>query len=62
MCLLSTRKSNIRMLPASLLLTGSVLFPGVIFYSKIYNDKSFIKLVMVGGSCTTAGWIAMMLV
>ena len=43
-------------LPISLITTGMVLFPGMIFYSNIYEDRRFIKLVMDGGSCTTAGW------
>ena len=61
LCLLSLRKANkIRMLPASLLCTGSVLFPGMIFYSRIYEDKRYVKLVMVGGTCSILGWVAMM--
>ena len=46
-------------IPGSLMLTGSVLFPGMIFYSRLYEDKRFLKLVMVGGSSTTIAWAAM---
>eukprot|EP00355_Strombidium_rassoulzadegani_P002438 CAMPEP_0168611048 /NCGR_PEP_ID=MMETSP0449_2-20121227/2133_1 /TAXON_ID=1082188 /ORGANISM="Strombidium rassoulzadegani, Strain ras09" /LENGTH=109 /DNA_ID=CAMNT_0008651435 /DNA_START=1 /DNA_END=327 /DNA_ORIENTATION=- len=55
-CMLSMRQSRFRMLPGSLLITGSILFPGMIFYSRIYEDKSYMKLVMVGGTCSIAGW------
>ena len=59
LCLLSSRKSKLRSIPAMFLATGSVLFPGMIFYSKIYDDRRFIKLVMVGGSSSVLGWFFM---
>ena len=62
MCLLSMRKSKIRGVPAALLASGSVLFPGMIFYSRIYDDRRYIKLVMVGGSCSVLGCTLMRVV
>ena len=62
LCLLAGRKSpKISILPASVLTIGSVLFPGVIFYSKIYNDRSYNKLIMIGGSASVLGWFLMIL-
>ena len=61
LCMLSMRKSKLRALPGGLLLTGSILFPGMIFYSRIYDDRRYIKLVMVGGSCSVIGWATMMI-
>ena len=62
LCLLSMRKSKFyfRIAPASLLITGSILFPGMIFYSRVYDDRRYLKLVMVGGTCSVAGWAFMM--
>ena len=59
MCLLSMRQSKLRVIPLSLLATGSVLFPGMIFYSRIYEDRRYIKLVMIGGSASVLGWACM---
>ena len=62
LCLLAGRKaSKVKILPASLLVSGSILFPGMIFYSRIYDDKRYIKFVMVGGSASVLGWLFMVL-
>ena len=52
-------KGRLVHLPGALLLSGSTLFPWMIFYSRMYNDYQFIKLVMIGGSSTTLAWAAM---
>ena len=72
LCLLGTRKySRVSMLPAPLLCAGSILFPGTIFYTRIYDDQRFLKLnivptlifeasfVMVGGVASILGWFFM---
>lgn len=56
---LRAKKTSAKHIPGALLMTGSVLFPGMIFYSRLYNDKRYIRLVMVGGSCSVLGWAAM---
>merc|ERR1712146_579498 len=62
LCLLASRPAAgiPKLVPASLLFTGSVLFPGMIFYSRIFDDKRFTKLVMVGGSSSVLAWFVMM--
>ena len=62
LCLLAGRKSSkVKILPASFLFIGSILFPGMIFYSRIYDDRTYIKLVMIGGSASVLGWIFMVI-
>ena len=62
LCLLSGRKvAKAKILPGSLLIAGSILFPGIIFYSKIYNDKRYTKFVMIGGSASVLGWLFMVI-
>ena len=61
LCLLGMRKTRLHVIPGTFLLTGSILFPGIIFYSRIYDDRRFMKLVMVGGTCSVFGWLAMVI-
>ena len=46
-------------IPGTFMLTGSVLFPGMIFYSRLYDDRRFLKLVMIGGSSSVIAWATM---
>lgn len=59
---LKAKKGVLMHIPGAFIFTGSVLFPGMIFYSRIYDDKRFVKLVMVGGSSTVLGWAAMAII
>lgn len=38
---------------------GTLLFSGLIFYEKLYNDRTFVKFIRFGGSATIFGWFAM---
>ena len=59
LCLLGTRKSAFTFLPVTFLLSGSVLFPGIIFYSRIYKDTRFNWLIPYGGGASILGWLFM---
>ena len=63
MCMLSLRsKSKVTLLPAALLLGGTALFPGIIFYEAYTKDLQFHGYVKYGGMATIIGWFAMALV
>ena len=46
--------------PAGMLLTGTSLFSGIIFYEKFTKDAQFHSLIKFGGTSTIFGWLAMM--
>jgi len=54
MCLASLKK---RPFPALFFLNGTIFFSGVIYYRCFYDDKSYNKLMPIGGTSIILGWI-----
>ncbi len=61
LCLTATRKSSLIILPFTALTASTVLFSGIIFYSKIKKDFRFNKFVPFGGAASIGGWLLMMI-
>ena len=60
LCLITLRtKSSVALIPTSLLLAGSVLFPGIIWYETYTKDKQFHHLIKFGGAAMIFGWFSM---
>lgn len=59
LCLCGTRKTRLVILPLSTLIAGSIMFSGVIFYSKTYQDYKFNRLIPYGGGASMVGWALM---
>jgi uncharacterized membrane protein YgdD (TMEM256/DUF423 family) len=59
LCLCATRKTNLIVLPFFALTASTVLFSGLIFYSKIKKDYRFNKLIPFGGAASIGGWLLM---
>ncbi|CDW71726.1 UNKNOWN [Stylonychia lemnae] len=55
LCLCSTRKTKLISLPLIAIFAGTVMFSGTIFYSKMYKDYRFNKLVPYGGGASMVG-------
>ena len=60
LCLCATRKTNLVLLPFTALTASTILFSGMIFYSKIYKDFRYNWLIPVGGAASIGGWVLMM--
>jgi uncharacterized membrane protein YgdD (TMEM256/DUF423 family) len=61
LCLCATRKNNRIALPIVALTASTLMFTGIIFYSKMYKDFRFNKLIPVGGAASIGGWALMMI-
>ena len=59
LCLCATRKTRLVALPMTTLIAGTAMFSGTIFYSKIYKDYRFNKLLPMGGGASMVGWALM---
>jgi uncharacterized membrane protein YgdD (TMEM256/DUF423 family) len=59
LCLCATRKTKLIALPFISLTASTILFSGLIFYSKTQKDFRFNKLIPVGGACSIGGWLLM---
>lgn len=59
LCLAATRKTNMILIPLATLTASTVLFTGVLFYSKIYKDYRFNFLIPMGGGASIIGWALM---
>eukprot|EP00347_Sterkiella_histriomuscorum_P005793 403355248 len=59
LCLCATRKTKMVALPMTVLVAGTFMFSGVIFYSKIYKDYRFNRLIPMGGGASMVGWALM---
>ena len=59
LCLCATRKTNLIAIPFVALTASTLLFSGLIFYSKTQKDFRFNKFIPVGGGASIAGWFLM---
>ena len=55
----TTRPAPVFLLPCSLLMTGTTLFSGIIFYEAFTRDASHHWLIKFGGAASIFGWITM---
>lgn len=60
LCLCATRKSRFILVPLTALTASTLLFSGLIFYSKIQKDFRFNYLIPFGGAASIGGWALMM--
>lgn len=56
------KASRLAVVPVGLLTAGTLLFSGLIFYEKLYHDRTFVKFIRFGGSATIFGWFAMVFI
>jgi uncharacterized membrane protein YgdD (TMEM256/DUF423 family) len=61
LCLCATRKTNMIAIPFAALTASTIMFSGLIFYSKTYKDFRFNKFIPVGGAASIGGWALMVL-
>ena len=62
MCLIALRgRTGLAAVPAGLLLTGNILFPGILWYELHTKDKQFHSYIKFGGMSTIVGWFTMAL-
>jgi uncharacterized membrane protein YgdD (TMEM256/DUF423 family) len=61
LCLCATRRTNLIAIPFTALTASTILFSGLIFYSKIYKDFRFNKFIPIGGAASIGGWALMMI-
>ena len=54
-----THRPKVAALPMTLLITGTALFSGVIFYEAFTKDESMHWAIKFGGSASIFGWICM---
>ena len=59
---LKNSRSSIVFLPTFLLMVGTVLFPGVIFYEAIVKNDMFHGFIKFGGMASIFGYFAMALI
>lgn len=58
---MGNKAPKVAILPISLLILGSGVFSGIIFYEKLTLDKSFSGYIRYGGSATLFGWMTLIL-
>ena len=61
LCLCETRKTNLIAIPFAALTASTLLFSGLIFYSKMKKDFRFNYLIPFGGGASIGGWALMIL-
>jgi len=59
LCLCATRKSRLIVVPLACLTSSTVLFSGLIYYSKIKKDFRYNKFIPIGGAASILGWAFM---
>ena len=58
---LGNKSKMIAVVPVGLLMSGTVMFSGFIFYEKLTEQKTFSGFIRYGGSATLFGWVALAL-
>ena len=61
LCLCATRKTNLIAIPFAALTASTLLFSGLIFYSKMKKDFRFNYFIPFGGGASIGGWALMIL-
>ena len=59
---LKNSRSALVFLPSTLLLLGTILFPGIIFYEAVTKNDVFHKFIKFGGMASIFGYFAMALI
>ena len=59
MALKKTSRPTFAAIPTALLITGTALFSGIIFYEAFTKDAQFHGIIKIGGSASIFGWFAM---
>ena len=57
----SSAKFYFAAIPTTLLIAGTGLFSGIIFYEAFTKDQTFHKFIKFGGSASIFGWLTMAL-
>uniref|UniRef100_A0A7S3I1Q4 DUF423 domain-containing protein n=1 Tax=Favella ehrenbergii TaxID=182087 RepID=A0A7S3I1Q4_9SPIT len=55
----NTKRPNLALLPMSMLVGGTGMFSGVIFYEAFTKDEQMHWIIKFGGSASIFGWIFM---
>jgi uncharacterized membrane protein YgdD (TMEM256/DUF423 family) len=58
---IGNKGSKLAILPIGLMLSGTVMFSGFIFYEKLTERRTFSGFIRYGGSFTIFGWLALTL-
>jgi uncharacterized membrane protein YgdD (TMEM256/DUF423 family) len=56
---IGNKSSKIALVPIGLLLSGTLMFSGIIFYEKLTDKKTFSGFIRYGGSATLFGWVTL---
>ena len=58
---IGNKNKKLALVPISLMMVGSVMFSGFIFYEKLTEKKTFSGYIRYGGSATLFGWVTLAL-